>query len=239
MEVTLLLLAAIGTIVAWWLSKQRLMSKPWLEEGVIGEVPGSSSYPTAKIGLAVFLAVASSLFALFISAYTMRMQLGDWRPLPTPNLLWLNTGLLVFSSLGLQWSQVAARRADMDGVRAGLLAGGVSALAFLAGQLLAWQQLTDAGYFLSTNPANAFFYMLTAVHGLHLLGGLIALGRTAAKVWRGYGPEQLRLSVELCTMYWHFLLVIWLLLFTLLLLESNESFAGFLTLCASVIFGTK
>ena len=168
--------------------------------------------PAAKIGLGVFLAVVGSLFALFISAYSMRMNMADWRPLPVPRLLWLNTGVLVLSSVALQWAHVAARRDDMDGVSVGLCAGGASAVAFLVGQLLAWQQLSAAGYFLASNPANAFFYLITAVHGLHLLGGLVALGRTTAKVWRGAEMAQVRLSVELCTIYWHFLLLVWLVL---------------------------
>ena len=92
----------------------------------------------------------------------------------------------------------------------GLIAGGVFAVAFLVGQLLAWQQLNAAGYFLAANPANAFFYLITGVHGLHLLGGLVALGRTTAKVWRGVEVSQVRLSVELCAIYWHFLLLVWL-----------------------------
>ena len=218
MGVTILFLAVIGAIVAWWLSQQRLTSKPWLEEGPIGDFPGTgaSSLPAAKLGLGVFLAVVSSLFALFISAYFMRMHLADWRPLPVPSLLWLNTGVLILSSAALQWAQVAARRGQVDGVRTGLLAGGVFALAFLAGQLWVWQQLIAAGYFLATNPANAFFYLLTGVHGLHLLGGLVALGRTAEKVWRGFKLDQVRLSVELCATYWHFLLLVWLVLFSLL-----------------------
>ena len=65
----------------------------------------------------------------------------------------------------------------MDGVRAGLIRGGVFAFTFLAGQLCAWRQLDAAGYFLAANPADAFFYLFTGVHGLHLLGGLVALGR--------------------------------------------------------------
>ena len=104
----------------------------------------------------------------------------------------------------------------MDGVILGLLAGGVSALTFLAGQLLAWQQLRVAGYFVASNPANSFFYLITAVHGLHLMGGMAALGRTTAKVWRGAKMPQVRLSVELCTIYWHFLLLVWLVLLGLL-----------------------
>ena len=104
----------------------------------------------------------------------------------------------------------------MDGVSVGLCAGGVAAVAFLVGQLLAWQQLSAAGYFVAANPANCFFYLITGVHGLHLLGGLVALGRTTAKVWRGVEMDQVRLSVELCAIYWHFLLLVWLVLFGLL-----------------------
>jgi cytochrome c oxidase subunit III len=214
----ILFLAVIAVIAGWWLSQQRLTAKPWLEEGPVGDFPGGDAmtWPAAKIGLGVFLAVASALFILFISAYSMRMSVVDWRALPVPRLLWLNTGVLVLSSVALQWSYVAARRHDTDGVMVGLLAGGASAVIFLAGQLLAWQQLNAAGYFVASNPANSFFYLLTAVHGLHLTGGLVALGRTSAKVWRGTETADMRLSVELCAIYWHFLLLVWLVLLGLL-----------------------
>jgi cytochrome c oxidase subunit III len=215
--VILFFLAPIGAIVVWWLSHQRLMAKPWLEVGAIGEVaiPGPSSLPAATVGLGVFLAVVSSLFALFISAYFMRMQVADWAELPSPKLLWFNTGVLILSSVALQYAQVAARRGRIVDVGDGLIAGGLFAFTFLVGQLLAWHQLNAAGYFLSANPANAFFYLLTGVHGLHLLGGLVALGRAVDKVWRGK-LGQVRLSVQLCAIYWHFLLALWLLLFSLL-----------------------
>jgi cytochrome c oxidase subunit 3 len=104
----------------------------------------------------------------------------------------------------------------MDSVIVGLCAGGASAITFLVGQLLAWQQLSVAGYFVASNPANSFFYLITATHGLHLMGGLVALGRTTAKVWRGAEMTQVRLSVELCAIYWHFLLLVWLVLLGLL-----------------------
>jgi cytochrome c oxidase subunit III len=213
-----LFLAVIAIIVGYWLSQQRLMAKPWLEEGPIDDFPGTGavSLPAAKLGLGVFLAVAGSLFALFVSAYSMRQSLGDWRALPVPKLLWFNTGVLVLSSIALQWAYLAARRDDLEAVIIGLLAGGVSAVIFLIGQLLAWQQLGAAGYFLASNPANTFFYLLTAVHGLHLMGGLAALGRTTAKVWRSTEVAEVQLSVELCTIYWHFLLLVWLVLLGLL-----------------------
>jgi cytochrome c oxidase subunit 3 len=175
--------------------------------------------PKAKFGLRVLMAVITVLFTLLVTAYSERMEFGgDWRPLPEPWLLWLNTAALVLSSAGLQWASVSAKRGRMDGVRKGLLAGGACAFAFLAGQLLAYRELVDLGYFVSSNPANSFFYLITALHGLHLLGGLVAWGRTADKVRRGVEVAKVRMSVELCATYWHFLLLVWLVLFTLLLL---------------------
>jgi cytochrome c oxidase subunit III len=217
-SITLILLVVIGAIAAWWLSQQRLTSKPWLEVGVIDDFPGTgaSSLPAATIGLGVFLAVVVTLFALLISAYFMRMQVADWAQMPAPQLLWFNTGVLILSSVSLQYAQVAARRGRMEDVGGGLVAGGLFAFAFLVGQLVAWQQLNAEGYFLATNPANAFFYLLTGLHGLHLLGGLVALALTADKVWQGVELGQVRLSVRLCAIYWHFLLLLWLVLFTLL-----------------------
>ncbi|MBT1510203.1 cytochrome c oxidase subunit 3 [Bradyrhizobium sp. SRL28] len=224
MSAIVLFMAVIAIIAGWWLSQQRLMSKPWLEEGPIGNYPGTgaATWPAAKIGLGVFLAVAGSLFALFISAYSMRMVMVDWRTMPVPGLLWFNTGVLVVSSVALQWAYVAARRDDMGNVIIGLCAGGASAITFLIGQLLAWQQLRAAGYFVASNPANSFFYMITAAHGLHLMGGLVALGRTTARVWRGAEMAQVRLSVELCAIYWHFLLLVWLVLLGLLTGWTDE-----------------
>jgi len=198
----------------------QLTEKPWVAaQGRVDDLHGGGEFslPTATLGLRVFLAVVTVLFSLLVVAYAERMEVADWRPLPEPWLLWLNTAVLILSSVALQWARVSARLGQIDGVRDGLLVGGVCAFAFLAGQLLAWQLLADQGYFAATNPAIAFFYLITALHGLHLLGGLVAWGRTTAKVWRGFEVAQVRLSVELCAVYWHFLLLVWLILFGLLL----------------------
>jgi cytochrome c oxidase subunit 3 len=170
-----------------------------------------------KVGLGVFLAVATSLFALSISAYYMRMAGADWTTLVVPKGLWLNTAALILSSVAMQWARVAARRGMIARVRIGLIAGGLFTFCFLAGQLWVWQQLIASGYFAAANPANAFFYLFTALHGLHLLGGMWVWGRTTARVGRGGALRDVRLSVELCTVYWHYLLLVWLVLFALLL----------------------
>lgn len=222
MEATLLVLAAIAGIVLYWLSRQRVMSKPWLEQGpVVAGLPHPAQprMPAAKVALGVVIAVASALMALFVSAYLMRMHMAhDWRHLPDPPLLWLNTALLGLGSLALHRALVAARRGQEGTVRRSLHLAGGSAMLFLAGQLVAWWQLVQAGHFLATNPANAFFYLITAVHGAHLLGGLVGLGRTIARARRGGEAGRLLLGIELCAIYWHFLLVAWLVLFGLLLL---------------------
>ena len=234
MSAIVLFLAVIAIIAGWWLSQQRLMAKPWLEEGLIDDFPGTGAVtlPAAKLGLGVFLAVVGALFTLVISAYSMRQSLADWRALPVPKLLWFNTGVLVLSSIALQWAYLAARRNDLEGVIIGLLGGGVSAVIFLFGQLLAWQQLVVAGYFVASNPANSFFYLITAVHGLHLMGGLVALGRTTSKVWRGATKvADVQLSVELCAIYWHFLLLVWLVLLGLLTGWTDD----FIAICRGLL----
>jgi cytochrome c oxidase subunit 3 len=229
----ILYMAGLAAIAGWWLSQQRLATKPWLEEGLAADFreESVSSVPAAKVGLGIFLAVAGALFALLVSAYSMRTGMADWRTLPVPRLLWFNTGVLVISSIALHWAYMAARRYDLEGVIAGLVVGGASAATVLIGQLLVWQQLDVSGYFLASNPANAFFYLITATHGLHLIGGLVALGRTAAKLWRGAGLIQLRLSVELCAIYWHFLLLVWLVLLGLLTGWTDD----FVSICRQLL----
>lgn len=219
MTITLLFLALLMGVVVWWLVAQTLNTKPWVETGVGEDLPIGEKLPRAeiKIGLGVFMAVATSLFSLFISAYMMRMKLNDWQPLPEPNLLWINTGLLLLGSIALHRAQSAAKSEQFDSVKLNLAVAGALTIAFLVGQLWAWQQLAASGYAIWGNPANAFFYLFTAVHGLHLLGGLWVWGRTTVKVWTGKKAKSVRMSVELCTIYWHYLLVVWLILFGLLL----------------------
>jgi cytochrome c oxidase subunit 3 len=168
----------------------------------------------AKWGLGFFLAVVGALFALLASAYAMRAVSPDWQSAPMPRVLWLNTGVLIVSSLALQAADFFARRRETGRARTFLLTGAGAAIAFLAGQLLAWRQFAAAGYFLSTNPANSFFYLITGAHGLHLAGGLVALATTVATARGDISAAQS--GIRLCAIYWHFLLVVWLLLFALL-----------------------
>ncbi len=197
---------------------QVLTEKPWLAQDPAPGLDGPvSSLPTPKFGLRLFFVIVTVLFSVVTVAYTERMLFSDWHPMPEPWMLWLNTGVLVLSSVALQWARVAAHNGEIGDVKSGLLLGGALALLFLAGQFVAWQQLMALGYYASGNPANGFFYMITTLHGLHLLGGLVVMGRAIEKLWRGVELDKMRMTVELCAIYWHFLLVVWLVLFGLLL----------------------
>ena len=196
-----------------------LTAKPWEVEGVIADPSdGDGEFlPPAYLGLKIFLAVVTVVFSLLIVSYAGRMEMGDWRPLQEPWLLWPNSAVLILSSIALHWAVVSARRGDSDGLRLGLLAGGALAAVFLVGQLAAWRQLIALGYFASSNPANAFFYLITGMHGVHLIGGLVAWIRTMVKLRRGDEIARVGASAELCAIYWHFLLAVWLILFGLML----------------------
>lgn len=218
MTITLIFLAIIMATVIGWLLRQSLNTQPWVSDPAADAFSGASLDTHSKtVGLTTFLAVATSLFALFVSAYTIRMRVADWSPLAEPDLLWVNSALLVLASVAYHWTRNQALVGRTTSLKPGLLAAGVLSILFLAGQLAAWQQLQAAGYYASGNPANAFFYMLTAVHGLHMLGGLYVWARSMLRVWTGADAEAVRLSIELCTIYWHFLLLVWVVLFGLLL----------------------
>ncbi len=198
----------------------QITEKPWLAKespAVDPRATGESILAAPKTGLRWFLIVVTMVFTLFIAAYAERMELSDWQALPLPSLLWLNTFLLILSGVALQKARNAANDGLIDSMKSSLFAGGVFVFAFLVGQLLAWQQLVATGYFAAANPANAFFYLITALHGLHLVGGLVAWGRTMARVRGDFDIVRVRVSVDLCADYWHFMLLVWLVLFALLL----------------------
>ena len=189
----------------------RLTEKSWESRPA---APETDRPPAAKVLLILYFGVAVVLFGLVTSAYLMRMgmpgmahgPMGSWRPLPEPPLLWVNSGVLMLASIAWEGARIGARgdRPLGWGIAAGLLG-----LLFLLGQLLLWRQLVDAGHGLRGDPAAAFFYLITALHGLHVLGGLYFWARAMLAV-RGEGNAALRF--QLTAAYWHFLLLVWLLM---------------------------
>lgn len=161
----------------------------------------------------------------------------DWHQFGEPPLLWINTLALVASSLAFMAALRAARADRPRTLRAYMLAGGLLGIAFLVGQIVLWRLLNDWGYVMSYsigvcqvagdplsaplelthsgNPAVAFFYLISGLHGLHILGGLVAWALTARTTFGG-GPTAAAVrAVELCGRYWHFMLLVWLVMVVL------------------------
>lgn len=197
---------------------KQLAVKPWEHKGVIGGLKPEGVFDTAaeKVALVWFLVVASVVFSLFTVSYLIRMELPDWRPLSEPGQLWLNTALLVISSIMFQWAHNIVNNGQSKNLRTAFIGGGVFALLFIVGQLIVWDNLQSAGHFLAANPANSFYYLLTGLHALHILGGLWVWSKSSIRLLSGAEPQDVRLSIELCTLYWHFLLIVWLVMFALL-----------------------
>jgi cytochrome c oxidase subunit III len=118
----------------------------------------------------------------------------------------------------------------MEHAKWGLMAAGVFGSAFLGGQIIAWWQLNSMPSFDITHPAVAFFCLITGLHALHMLGGLVAWGGTSARLSDEVDLGRLRRSVRLCAIYWHYLLAVWLVLFGLLF-SGNENLGFLLAIC--------
>ncbi len=192
--------------------ERHLETETGVPQGAVDQV----SVAPERIALLFFLGVVAVLFMLFSVAYVIRMELDDWRPMPESALLWFNTLLLFASSVALQWTRNQLKSGTKASLKRGMLIGGALTLAFIVGQLAVWSQMSASGYTLQGNPANSFFYILTGVHGLHLLGGLWVWTRAGLRLWFGARLDDVRLSVELCALYWHFLLLVWLVVFALI-----------------------
>lgn len=200
---------------------ETLMQKPWTAEQIAVDNTEDGiavAIPPSKLGLRFFLGAIAVLMSLFVIGYSDRMVLSDWHPLSEPWLLWLNTAVVIVSSVLMHLSLVAAREGRFEGLKSNFMLAGVAAFAFLVGQAVACNQLIAAGYFAADNPANAYFYLLTVSHSVHLAGGLVAWGRVALRIRAGERDiAKLYESVDLCTVYWHFLLFVWLVFFVLML----------------------
>lgn len=168
----------------------------------------------ATTGAWFLLAAVGMLFLGFTSSYLSRQAGADWASIPMPRILWGTTTLLVLSSGLLEWGRRAAGRGRGERLAAAVSWAAWLGVLFLAGQLTAWRELARAGLFLASNPHASFFYVLTLVHGMHVLVGLIWLFMAAARVRAGR-PQAFQ-TVRSGTIYWHFVGILWIYLWILL-----------------------
>jgi cytochrome c oxidase subunit III len=172
-----------------------------------------------RVGAWVIVASVSMLFTGLSSAYIVRAaSASDWQALAVPRVLWVSTALIFLSSVTFEAARKSLKRTFTARYSRLLLLTGFLGLGFLALQVIAWRQLASQGIFLASNPHSSFFYLLTALHGLHLLVGLLALLVVLLRSARkgGADPGRQIAVTDGVAVYWHFMDFLWIYLFVLL-----------------------
>jgi len=196
-----------------------------------------------RIGMFFALAAVVMLFVSFTSAYIVRQGMGtwsdasaryvtDWKPITLPPVLWVNTLILLASSFTLAMARRGLARKMKTSARNATSPSAfisdqqrsipwlgitfVLGAGFLVGQLLAWGEMHREGIFVATNPSSSFFYVLTGTHGLHLLGGVLALAYAGLTSLLRKPLVTRFLVVDVTALYWHFMDFLWIYIFALL-----------------------
>jgi cytochrome c oxidase subunit III len=184
------------------------------------EIEGTARYGHYRLGVLVGLASIVMLFTSLTSAYIVRAAVtNDWRPLPAPKAIWVSTAIILISSVAIEMARRAVRRQASRAYGFWLAITGVLGLGFLVSQFLAWRQLARQGIYIATNPYSSFFYLLTGVHGVHLAGGLLALGFLLVghrARWQSVSGAKQVAVADSVSLYWHFMDALWIYLFLLL-----------------------
>jgi cytochrome c oxidase subunit 3 len=174
-----------------------------------------------RLGIWVALASIVMMFTSLSSAYLVRAGVSnDWYPLAVPQILYLSTALIVISSGTLELARRKLKASVLDGYSRWLIITAFLGVAFLVSQLVAWRQLAGRGIYVASNPHSSFFYLLTAAHAIHLLGGLVALLYLVVRTRQVLGANAVdanrRAIADAVSIYWHFMDVLWIYLFVLL-----------------------
>jgi cytochrome c oxidase subunit III len=199
----------------------------------------------ARVALAVLMTTSVALFATISTGY-LCLRRGEtvfdratqtyipvWKPISIPNLLWWNTLLLVLSSVALELARreyfrdealmeewLGLTRSTLRRAFPWQLLGIVFAVGFIAGQLDAWGKLRAQGVFLGSGPSSQFYYFLTGLHGLHLLGGIAVLLLSMIAGYMGQRVESRQVMIDITAWYWHAITVVWFGLFALLKMSA-------------------
>ena len=169
---------------------------------------------TYVTGMMIALGAIAMFFVALASASIVRRGLAaDWQPFELPRILWLNTGILVASSVTLAYSRRRFLARQFEEFRYWWRVTAILGILFLAGQMIAWWRLASSGVFLSTSPNSGFFYVFTVAHGVHLLGGILGL-LVVARL--SHGPMLRKTATEVVALYWHCMTALWLGVFLFL-----------------------
>ena len=175
-----------------------------------GPVPGNSR-ATSITGIVVLMCASVMTFSALVSAMVVRRGLNDdWGHIGLPRILWWNTGVLLLSSIAIDAGRRLLRHNRRVAFNWCWSAGAVLGTAFLGGQIIAWHQLGERGFYLHGHPSSAFFYVLTWTHAAHVIGALAAVLYVEYRALRyELGPGR-RTLVAVSAIFWHFLDLLWL-----------------------------
>lgn len=182
--------------------------------------PGNGSLPLGAYRIAIWIGIISItvLFLALTVAMLFRAETSStWVHTQIPSILYLNTLVLVLSSVTLEVSRRSLHREAAQRFTRWLYVTTALGITFFAGQYLAWRELAAHGIYVTTNPSSSFFYILTAAHGVHLLGGLLALCYLVFRARKLVVNPRKRIAMDVTAIYWHFMDVLWL--YVLILLE--------------------
>lgn len=172
-----------------------------------------------KFAMWLFIVTVVMIFAAFTSAHIVRQADGDWLIYDIPQMLWVTSGIILASSVTMQWAYIAAKKDKLEQVKLALSLTMVLGIAFIYGQFQAWGQLVDAGVFFVGNPGGSFIYVFTGLHVLHLVSGVLYLLYMLISAFRYKVHSKNMLNMDMSTTFWHFLGGLWIYLFIFLLLN--------------------
>ncbi|OUR84500.1 hypothetical protein A9Q75_02295 [Colwellia psychrerythraea] len=219
-----------------------LQEKPWLPQELEQQ---TNLFPSvrhkekaASTALKFFLAMITVIFFLFTVTFLQRTQSFDfqalsgepWLPFTNSRMLWQNSAYLLIASISIILAKKLAELQSFKGVIISLTATALFTLLFIGGQVQVWQQLNQSGFYIYANPANSYYFLLTGVHALHIVAGVLVFMRCIWHFSLDLSYQRLASSLKLCALYWHFLLFIWLFLFFLLTSDA-ETFKTIALFC--------
>lgn len=172
-----------------------------------------------KFALWLFLVTIVMIFAALTSAYIVRQSEGNWLEYDLPTIFWYTSGIVILSSICLQYAYSAAKKDNLAGLRTGLVLAVLFGIAFLVGQWYSWVALVDENVFFVGNPSGSFLYVFTGLHAVHLISGVIFLIIVLISTFRYKVHSKSMNTLEMATTFWHFLAALWLYLFMFLLLN--------------------
>jgi len=185
------------------------------------EVKATLSMHPHKFALWLFIVTVIMIFAAFTSAYIVKQADGGWDYFELPPIFGINTIIIVLSSITLHWAYLSAKRDNLQQNRIALLVTTAIGITFLVMQVIGWRELVYMGkFFTGGNASAAFVYVLTAVHGVHLVSAVIYLVVMVVKALGFKVHSKNMLNMEMSTTYWHFLGGLWVYLYLFLLLNN-------------------